>query len=38
MGEIVANGWRVAEGSFAHGVFGKQARPDGHSELDPLKK
>ena len=36
MGESVAKGSIVAEGSFAHGVFGKHARPEGQSELSPL--
>ncbi len=36
MGESVFKGTIVAEGSFAHGVFGKHARPEGQSELNPL--
>ena len=38
VGGSVTNGSSVAEGSFAHGVFGKHARPEGHSELSPLSK
>ncbi len=39
VGESVAKkGSSVAEGSFEHGVFGKHARPVGHSELNPLSK
>jgi hypothetical protein len=28
----------VGDGSMSHGVFGKQARPEGHSDEDPLMK
>lgn len=38
MGLIVSKGSSVAKGSFAQGVFGKQARPEGQSELNPLPK
>ena len=39
VGESVAKkGSSDAEGSFEHGVFGKHARPVGHSELNPLSQ
>jgi len=28
----------VGDGSMSHGVFGKQAKPEGHSDDDPLMR